>query len=43
MDRTLQWKAHIDSLLMKLKNPKTDHVPTSISNGLYFLFPLDYV
>ena len=51
MDGTLQWKAHIDSLLTKISaacyTPRTlktimSHT-TWISYGLFFLFPLDYV
>jgi hypothetical protein len=50
MGSTLQWKAHTDSLLMKLyaacyglRALKTDHVTTGISYGLFFLFPPNYV
>jgi hypothetical protein len=43
MNSTSQWKAQIDSLLIKLsvalhiKKPKTDHI-TSITHGLFFYF-----
>ena len=29
--------------MLRLKNPKTDHVTTSTSYGLFFCFPLNYV